>query len=64
MEYPERFGGIRTEILTGIVEIGAVPSYGVGSRFMAATAQILETWLEYGRSWDRDSVYLSALDAF
>lgn len=42
----------------------AIPSYGLGLRFMVMTAKRINVRLDYGRSNDSDAVYLSAGEAF
>jgi hypothetical protein len=42
----------------------AIPSYGLGLRFMVMTAKRINVRLDYGRSNDSDAVYLSVGEAF
>lgn len=42
----------------------AIPSYGVGLRFMVLESQRINMRLDYGRSNDSDAVYLSVGEAF
>ncbi len=42
----------------------AIPSYGLGLRFMVMKAKRINVRLDYGRSNDSDAVYLSAGEAF
>lgn len=42
----------------------AIPSYGIGLRFMVLESQRINMRLDYGRSNDSDAVYLSVGEAF
>jgi hypothetical protein len=42
----------------------AIPSYGVGLRFMVLKSQRINMRLDYGRSKDSDAIYLSVTEAF
>jgi len=42
----------------------AIPSYGIGLRFMVMKAKRINVRLDYGRSNDSDAVYLSVGEAF
>lgn len=45
-------------------ERDAIPSYGIGLRFMVLESQRINMRLDYGRSNDSDAVYLSVGEAF
>ena len=42
----------------------AIPSYGIGLRFLVLESQRINMRLDYGRSNDSDAVYLSVGEAF
>jgi len=50
--------------LSGIRDQKAIPSYGLGLRFMVMMAKRINIRVDYGRSSDSDAWYLSAGEAF
>jgi hemolysin activation/secretion protein len=50
--------------LAGLRDQEAIPSYGVGARFMVMKAKRINVRVDYARSNDSDAWYLSAGEAF
>ena len=48
----------------GIREHEAIPSYGVGLRFMVLKAKRINLRLDYARSTDSDAIHFSVGEAF
>jgi hypothetical protein len=56
--------GYYRDAFSEVREREAIPSYGVGLRFMVLESQRINVRLDYGRSNDSDAVYLSVGEAF
>ncbi len=56
--------GYMNDSLSGVRDQEAIPSYGVGLRFMVLTAKRINLRVDYGRSNDSDAWYISAGEAF
>jgi len=56
--------GYMNDSVSGIRDQEAIPSYGLGLRFMVMTAKRINLRIDYGRSNDSGAWYLSAGEAF
>ncbi|MDH3804534.1 MAG: outer membrane protein assembly factor [Gammaproteobacteria bacterium] len=56
--------GYYRDAFSEVREREAIPSYGIGLRFMVLESQRINMRLDYGRSTDSDAVYLSVGEAF
>ena len=56
--------GCYKNAFSNIRERDAIPSYGVGLRYIVLESQRINIRLDYGRSVDSDAVYLSVGEAF
>jgi len=56
--------GYYRDAFSEVHEREAIPSYGIGLRFMVLESQRINMRLDYGRSNDSDAVYLSVGEAF
>ena len=56
--------GYIARTFSGIRDREAIPSYGVGVRFMVLAAKRINLRLDYARSTDSDAIYLSVGEAF
>jgi len=60
------FGGVGyvTSSFSQIRERTAIPSYGMGIRFMVLAAKRINIRIDYGRSTDSNAIHLSVGEAF
>jgi hypothetical protein len=56
--------GYMNDSVSGLRDNEAIPSYGIGARFMVMAAKRINVRIDYGRSNDSDAWYLSAGEAF
>jgi hypothetical protein len=56
--------GYMNDSLSGLRDKDAIPSYGLGARFMVMKAKRINVRVDYARSNDSDAWYLSAGEAF
>ena len=56
--------GYMNDSLSGLRDNEAIPSYGLGVRFMVMQAKRINVRVDYGRSNDSDAWYLSAGESF